>query len=39
MEPFTISYQAWGDSGIPHEVTERCTYLRKRVDFASARSS
>ncbi len=39
LEPFTISYQAWGDEGTPREVTETCTYLRKRVDFGHARSS
>jgi ribosomal protein S18 acetylase RimI-like enzyme len=39
LEPFTISYQAWGDRGIPREVIERCTYLRKPVDFGPARSS
>jgi ribosomal protein S18 acetylase RimI-like enzyme len=31
MEPFTISYDAWGDRGVPHHVTETCTYLRKAL--------
>jgi ribosomal protein S18 acetylase RimI-like enzyme len=39
IEPFTISYQQRDEGGIPYEVTERCTYLRKRVDFAGPRSS
>jgi ribosomal protein S18 acetylase RimI-like enzyme len=39
LAPFTISYQAWDDRGIPREVVERCTYLRKPVDFGRARSS
>jgi ribosomal protein S18 acetylase RimI-like enzyme len=38
-EPFTISYQALGENGRTREVIERCTYLRKRVDFARPRSS
>ena len=39
LEPFTISYQALGNGGVPREVIERCTYLRKRVDFGQSRSS
>jgi ribosomal protein S18 acetylase RimI-like enzyme len=39
LEPFTISYQQRDDGGIPHKVTERCTYLSKRVDFGRSRSS
>ena len=31
LPPFTISYEAWGDRGIPHQVTETCTYLRKEL--------
>jgi ribosomal protein S18 acetylase RimI-like enzyme len=31
LEPFTISYEGWGDEGIPHHVTETCTYLRKEL--------
>ena len=30
-EPFTISYEAWGDRGVPRQVTERCVYLRKEL--------
>ena len=39
IEPFTISYQQQDEGGIPYQVTERCTYLRKRVDFGPSRSS
>jgi len=31
LPPFTISYEAWDDRGIPHQVTETCTYLRKAL--------
>ena len=31
LAPFTISYDAWGDRGIPRRVTETCTYLRKEL--------
>jgi ribosomal protein S18 acetylase RimI-like enzyme len=38
-EPFTISYESLDDDGVTREVVERCTYLRKRVDFSRPRSS
>jgi GNAT superfamily N-acetyltransferase len=38
-EQFTISYESLGDGGVTREVVERCTYLRKRVDFGRPRSS
>lgn len=31
LQPFEISYEAWGDRGIPRRVTETCTYLRRRL--------
>jgi ribosomal protein S18 acetylase RimI-like enzyme len=31
VEPFTISYEAWGDTGIPREVVETCVYLCKEL--------